>query len=173
MILINHEMVIYELRVLSSESEQRRLWLSVDGKVSSIVETFESLFGDSCVMESIERGETEFGIEVDMMLRVLERRLYALMDEWQSQEEAIADPRMEDVRELASTILERILVAGSKNVGRITTRVVEWQSEETQQEIWLPTTEGASPKSTPSDAAWHLFHGKDYWAYLEMGERRA
>lgn len=174
-ILVNHEKVICGLQELSSESTQRRLWLSdgSSGEVSSFIENYLELFQGACLLEAISIGETEFGKEVDAMLTDLEQQFGVLVDEWQSEEEAIADPRMVGVRELAATTLRGILAAGSKNAARITARLVEWQSEKRQNELWLPGTDGTSAISTPRDAAWHLFLGKDYWGYLEMGARRS
>ena len=172
MILINHAWVIDGLRELSSEAEQRRLWLSAGGEVSSFVECYYQTFEDTCLNEAIESGETEFGVEVDALFKDLEQSFGPMVDEWQSEEEAIADPRMAGIRDLASETLRRILAAGSKNVAGITARLVEWQSEEQQRKLWLPAMEGETPKSRPYDAAWHLLRGKDYWGYLDLGKRR-
>ena len=171
MTLINHEWVIDGLRELSSEAEQRRLWLSSGGEISSFVECYCRLFEDTCLIEGIENGETEFGMEVDHMLTDLEERFGAMVVKWQSEEEAITDSRMCKVRTLASITLGKIMETGSRNIGRINKRLLEWGEEEVQCQLWLPAMGGVPPKSKPYDAAWHLLRGKDYWGYLDFGDR--
>lgn len=111
-------------------------------------------------------------MEVDVLLKSLEHSFGAMVEEWSSQEEAIDDPRMTKVRALASMALRGVMEAGSKNMGRISDRLLEWRDEEVQRQLWLPIMEGVPPESKPYEAAWHLLRGKDYWGYLPLGDRR-
>ena len=169
-LLIHHADVINGLSQFASEAEQRRLWLSAGGEVSSFVEAYCWLFEDSCLLDVLDSGETEFGAEVDQMFRDLDALLMEI-DYGRPQEKVIADPKMAKVRELASEALRRVIAKGSKNASRITGRLLEWRDEERQRRLWLPAGD-ATPTSSPDDAYWHLFHGKDYWGYLDLGERK-
>ena len=168
--LIHHADVIDGLCQFASEAEQRRLWLSAGGEVSSFVEAYCGLFVDSCIEDVLDSGETEFGAEADQMFRDLDALLLEI-DDGRPQERVIADPKMAKVRELASEALRRVIAKGSKNASRITGRLLEWRDEERQRRLWLPAGD-ATPTSSPHDADWHLFHGKDYWRYLDLGERK-
>ena len=173
--LINHKRVIGGLCQFGSEAQQRRLWLSTGGEVSSLVEAYCELFEDSCLADALDSGGTEFGAEVDQMLNELNRLTAPIVKEYQllelDIEEVIADPKMAKVRELASKTLRRVIAKGSKNASRIAGRLLEWRDEERQRRLWLPAGD-ATPISSPEDADWHLFLGKDYWGYLDLGERK-
>ena len=171
MMLINHEQVIGGLQQLRSEAEQRRLWLSDGDEVSSFVEAYCELFVDSCLTDALDSGETEFGAEVDRMLGDLNAVLMEV-DNDRPAEKVIADPKMAKVKELASESLRLVMTKGSKNPSRITARILGWRDKERQRRLWLPAGKDAKPMSSPYDAYWHLFHGKDYWGYLDLGERK-
>ena len=171
MMLINHKQVIGGLQQLRSEAEQRRLWLSDGDEVSSFIEAYCELFVDSSLERALDSGETEFGAEVDRMLWDLDAVLIEIDDD-RPVEKVIADPEMAKVRELASELLRRVMAKGSKNPSRITARILEWRDKERQKRLWWPGGKDAKPMSSPYDAYWHLFHGRDYWGYLDLGERK-
>lgn len=173
--LINHEQIIDGLFQLGSEHEQRRLWLAKGPKqkneMSSFVEAWHGLFTDSVLLDKLHSQGTEFGMEVDAMLMEL-YDLTDAIDGYKLEDEIVSDPGMVKVRKIASSALRRIMFMGRKNSGRIVDRVSEWRDEEKQRKLWLPTIDGSMPRSSPYDAAWHLFHGKDYWGYLDLGTEK-
>ena len=170
--LINHEQIIDGLIQLGSEREQRRLWLREGPKKSnersSFIEASCVLFDDSALMDKVESGGTEFGADVDEILNLLFQLTTEILRESLSQSEAIRDPRMARARALALGALRSIMSMGSRNSTRIIDRVNEWRDEERQKRLWLPTRD-SKPRSSPYCADWHLFHGKDYWGYLDLG----
>ena len=171
MTLLNHEQIIDGLFEFSNEKEQRRLWLGEGQEkwkeISSFIEASCMLFGDSALDEKLYSQGTEFGTEVDSMLREIDELTRAI-DTHRRQEKIIADPKMAIVRRVASTAHGHIMSMGRKNIGRILDRVVEWRDEDRQRMLWLPSAE-KPPMSSPHCADWHLFHGKDYWGYLDLG----
>ena len=171
MTLINHEQIIDGLFQLGNEREQRRLWLAEGPKEknerSSFVEAWHGTFTDSALLDKLCSQGTEFGKEVDAMLMEL-HHLTDAIDGYSPEHEIVDDPRMVMVRKIASTVRDRIMSMGRKNSGRILDRVVEWHDEDRQRMLWLPGAE-KPPMSSPHCADWHLFHGKDYWGYLDLG----
>lgn len=111
-ISVNHHWILLHLRELGSVAEQRRLWLAdgteTHGQVSSFVEAYCGLFDDSVLGEVLDSSGTEFGLEIDAILRGIDDLLSAI-DEDRSQEEIIADPAMAEVRQLASDAFCRIM----------------------------------------------------------------
>ena len=174
MTLINHQQIIDGLFQLGSEREQRRLWLAEGPKgqneMFSFVEAWHELFTDSVLLDKLCSQGTEFGMEVDAMLMEL-YHLTDAIDVYKPEEEIVADPRMIMVRKIASTVREHIMSMGRKNSSRILDRVVEWRDEERQRMLWLADAE-EPPRSSPHCADWHLFHGKDYWGYLDLGANK-
>ena len=170
---LNHQSILCGLRELSSASEQRRLWLS-DGvatsEVSSFIEACCQLYDDSALQERLEAGGTEFGIEIDDALKELGEATDAI-DAERPPEHIVADPKMANVRNLAKSVLRKIMSMGSKNNRRIIDRLLEWRDEEKQTTLWL-STEDAEAISSPDEAHWHLFLGDDYWEYLDLGTKR-
>ena len=173
MILLNHEMIIGRLSEISSERQQVELWLSdgSNGKWSCLTEAYLGLFDDSALAQKLETEGTVFGSEIDSVLTRLDQMLVEIDDD-RPEEEKIIDLKMADARDLATTVLERIMAAGSMNAGRISDRLLEWRDMEMQRKLWLPAADGEMPESKPYDAAWHLLRGKDYWGYLDLGKRR-
>ena len=171
MTLLNHEKIIDRLFEFANEKEQRRLWLGEGqekwAEFSSFVEASCELFDGSGFDTKLLLSGTEFGPEVDAMLRELDDLTEAINID-QPEEKIIADPKMAMVRRVASTAHGRIMSMGRKNSGRILDRVVEWRDEDRQRMLWLPSAE-KPPMSSPHCADWHLFHGKDYWGYLDLG----
>ena len=170
--LLNHECIIDGLFQFASEKEQRRLWLGEGQEkwveVCSFVEAGCMLYDDSGLYEDLYSEGTEFGPEVDAMLQEI-GRLTRAIDGERYEEEIIADPKMAIVRRVASNAHGRIMSMGRKNSERIHNRVMEWRDEERQRMLWLPHA-GERPRSSPRCAAWHLFHGNDYWGYLDLGD---
>lgn len=174
MALINHEQIIDGLFQLGSEREQRRLWLAEgpreQNEMSSFVEAWHELFTDSALLDELCSQGTEFGMEVDRMLVDLHDLTNAI-DRYKPEDEIVDDLRMVTVRELASTVREHIMSMGRTNSQRIFDRVLEWRDEYRQRMLWLPSDE-EPPRSSPHCADWHLFHGKDYWGYLDLGANK-
>ena len=173
-VLLNHEQIIDGLFEFSNEEEQRRLWLGEGQEkwkeISSLIEARCMLFVDSALDEKIYSQGTEFGTKVDSMLREIDE-LTCAIDTHRRQEKIITDPKMALVRRVASAAHGRIMSMGRKNVGRIFDRVLEWRDEDRQRTLWLPSA-GKPPRSSPHCADWHLFHGKDYWGYLDLGANK-
>ena len=171
MTLINHEQIIDGLFQLGSEREQRRLWLDEgpreQDEMSSFVEAWHWLFNDSALLEKLRSQGTEFGMEVDAMLMEL-YHLTDAIDGYKPEEEIVADPRMIMVRDIAATVRGHIMSMGRENSRQIFDRVLEWRDVERQRMLWL-ATDKQPPRSSPYCAYWHLFHGKHYWGYLELG----
>lgn len=171
MTLLNHEQIIDGLFQFANEKEQRRLWLGEGQEkwkeFSSFEEAYCELFDDSALDTKLYSQGTEFGPEVDAMLREVDDLIDAINSD-RSPEKIITDPKMVAVRRVASTTLGHIMSMGRKNSGRILDRVMEWRDEERQRMLWLPSAE-KPPMSSPHCADWHLFHGKDYWGYLDLG----
>ena len=174
MALLNHEQIIDGLFQLANEKEQRRLWLGEGQEkwreYSSFIEACCDLFQGSALDEELYSQGTEFGPEVDAMLREIDDLTEAINAD-RPAGKIIADPTMEMVRRVASVALGRIMSMGRKNSRRILDRVVEWRDEERQRMLWLPRA-GEPPKSSPRCADWHLFRGNDYWGYLDLGARK-
>ena len=174
MTLLNHEQIIDRLFEFSNEEEQRRLWLGEGQEkwteISSFVEAGCELFQGSALDSKLYSEGTEFGPEVDAMLRAIDDLTLAINGH-RHDEEIIADPKMDVVRAVASRAHGCIMSMGRKNSRRILDRVVEWRDEERQRLLWLPRA-GEPPKSSPRCANWHLFNGNDYWGYLDLGARK-
>ena len=172
MTLLNHGTIIDRLFEFANEEEQRRLWLGEGQEnwteISSFVEAGCELFQGSALDRKLYFQGTEFGPEVDAMLRAIDDLTLAINGD-RYDEEIITDPKMDVVRRVASTAHGRIMSMGRKNSGRIVDRVMEWGDEERQRMLWLPDAEKQPPRSSPYCAYWHLFHGKDYWGYLDLG----
>jgi hypothetical protein len=104
------------LAELSSEEEQRRLWLS-DGQhgrdVGSFIEAFCGLFDDSRLGDELEGGGSVFDTATDADLRRL-GSLLARIDHQRPPCEIIADPRMTEVRLIATRLLGRIDNLGTR-----------------------------------------------------------
>ena len=175
MTLINHEQIIDGLSQLANESEQRRLWLGEGQEeiteFSSFIEACCELFQDSALDNKLYFQGTEFGSEVDAMLKKIDDLTEAMSID-RPQEKIIADPKMAMVRIAASTALRHIMSMGGKNSTRIVDRVIEWRDEERQRMLWFPDADKLPPRSSPQWADWHLFHGKDYWGYLDLGTEK-
>ena len=171
---LNHQLILLCLRELGSEAEQRGLWLGegtqTNGDMSSFVEACCGLFDDSALGEMLYSSGTEFGIEVDVALKQIDKLICAI-DEHRSEEEIIADPDMAKVRELASRAFGMIMSAGMRNKGRIMGRLLEWRDEERRRKLWFPSRAGVQAQSSPRDAYWYLFNGKDCWLYLNLGRK--
>lgn len=172
MILLDHEEIIEGLLQFANQEEQRRLWMGKGQERWTEFSTFDQayceLFEDSALEVILYSRRTAFDKDVDTMLRKLDGLIKSI-DTDQDVEDIIADPKMTIVRAVASTALERIMSMGRKNGQRILDRVVEWRDEERQRMLWLPHA-GERPRSSPRCAAWHLFHGNDYWGYLDLGD---
>ena len=171
MILLDHEEIIEGLLQFANQEEQRRLWMGKGQERWTEFSTFDQayceLFEDSALEVILYSRRTAFDKDVDTMLRKLDGLIKSI-DTDQDVEDIIADPKMTIVRAVASIALERIMSMGRKNGQRILDRVVEWRDEERQRMLWLPRA-GEPPISSPRCAEWHLFHGRDYWRYLDLG----
>lgn len=169
---VNHYLILLNLRELGSVAEQRGLWLGegtqTHGEVSSFVEACCGLFDDSVLDEVLYSSGTGFGSDVDTILKGIDELLSGV-DSDRPEEEIIADPAMAKIRELASDAFRRIMSAGMRNKGRIIDRLLEWRDEGRRRELWLPPRAGVPARSSPRDAYWHLFYGKDCWLYLNLG----
>ena len=168
--LINHKWIIDRLFELGCEKRQRELWLSdgSSGEWSCLAEAYCGLFDDSALCYKLDSGGTEFGVDVDSSLRRLEKIIVEI-DDHRTPEEVIADPRMATVREMASGLLGRILLIGSRDSERIVRRLLELRDEERQRRLWVPAD---NPRSSLKEVYWHLFTGDDYWGYLDLGARK-
>lgn len=89
------------------------------GEWSSLTETYCGLFeDDSALFYKLDSEGIEFGMDVDSSLRRLEK-IIVEVDDHRTPEEVFADPRMASVREMASGVLGRILLIGSRDSERI------------------------------------------------------
>ena len=162
------------MRELGSEAEQRGLWLGQGtqtvGEVSCFVEACCGLFDDSALGEKLYSSGTEFGAEVDTALKEVDKLIDAIDDD-RTEEEIIADPMMANVRRVASDAFRRIMWMGGRNKQRIIDRLLEWRDEEVRRRLWFPSGDGVEAESSPRDAQWALFRGKDCWMYLNLGRR--
>lgn len=101
---IIHEHVEGALRELADEREQRRLWLSTGGEVSSLEECVERLFTDSGLALLLERPGVVYTHPIDDRLTLL-RLAVSRVDEQRPPEEVLADPALHEVRALAQELL--------------------------------------------------------------------
>jgi hypothetical protein len=106
---VNKKMIVEGLRELSDRAEQRRLWLSTGGEVSSFTEAVEGLYTDSGLTFALERRTTGLGtmaedalLDLSAALRKVDRRLDP---ETLIETEAMA--RVRRLAESALSLLER------------------------------------------------------------------
>ncbi len=173
-ITLNHHYILVDLRTLGSEAEQRGLWLGegtqTDGEMCSFVEACCGLFDDSALGEKLYSSGTEFGPDVDAALREIDKLTDAIDDD-RPQEEIIADPVMAKMRQVASDAFRRIMSMGGRNRQRIIDRLLEWRDVDVRRRLWFPSGDGIEAESSPRNAQWALFRGKDCWMYLDLGRR--
>jgi len=104
--IINTPMILESPEEWSSKEEQEKLWLS-DGSsefVSSPVEAYERLFGDSNLMDAIDDGSIQLPRAVIDALSRFEAAVRPLMS-CSSHQDLIDHPGMIEVRQIASELL--------------------------------------------------------------------
>lgn len=112
---INPQTVRERLYELSDPAEQERLWLS-DGshgrELSSFVEAVEMLYSDTGLSELLDRGRpTGLGAEVEAGLVKLDR-LLRKVNGTEGPLVTINDPAMNEVRQLASELMQKLPAPG-------------------------------------------------------------
>jgi hypothetical protein len=111
MSLIDRVAICDSLRELSDLNLQKQLWLS-DGSqgkdVSSFEEAVEELFTDTGLADSLHKGRTGLGREVDNLLRAL-MLLVGKVNVRQGPLLIIEDPIMVEIRYLASSLLKILM----------------------------------------------------------------
>jgi hypothetical protein len=106
--MVYKEQIIDCLREFSDEAIQRKRWLSSSGpEVSSFTEAICQLFDDTGLGDELEKNTTVFNREIDCKLRLLLETLKSI-DSSLSPNSLIEDPKMLDIRESATTIINDI-----------------------------------------------------------------
>ena len=104
--IINTPMILESLEEWSSKEEQERLWLSdgSSGFVSSPMEAYERLLGDSNLLHAMEDGKIQLPSAVIDALARFEAAFGAL-NSWNSHRELIDNPGMIELRQIADELL--------------------------------------------------------------------
>lgn len=103
---------LFYLRELSSESEQRRLWLNENNNTneqSSFTEAIQRLFGDSSLQWCIDKEKSGLSDDTVAKIEELDKITRALYDiEDAGVEKLLEDPRLEQVRDIAASLHDDI-----------------------------------------------------------------
>ncbi len=106
---IGHRIIRNALAELADAEYQRQLWTgALEDQMGSLVEAHCALFDDSALGKELDLGRPVFGEPVDAALvdlGVLLRKI----DDRRSPADILADPRLEEVRALAASILFEIV----------------------------------------------------------------
>lgn len=105
---LGHELVRDGLIELADETYQRRVWTAGQGpEVGSLTEAVSRLFDDSALGDALDAGREVYGAHVDGMLRELAALLEGI-DDQRRPEEILQDPRLDQVRRRAASILDEL-----------------------------------------------------------------
>jgi hypothetical protein len=100
------------LRELADKSFQQRVWLASSGpEISSFTEATEGLFTDSVLGSELDKQRRVFSETIDAKFSVLHKKLLAI-DSQRHPSKIIEDPRMEEVRALATELLDLLSKEG-------------------------------------------------------------
>jgi hypothetical protein len=106
--MINHDMLRWRLEELSNREEQERLWLgNSGGEMSSFTEAICGVFDDAGLTRAIESNFLQKNYSEAFCRKVneLDRTINSIPEN-SSPREIIDHPRMEQIRILASEILD-------------------------------------------------------------------
>lgn len=109
---MNLELILEVLRELSDADYQAALWTGkLEGEQSSFTEAVCALFDDAGLARAIDSGNLEksYSNALCMQARQL-RALVALIDDTRTPEDTLNNPKMNEMREVASELNKLFLI---------------------------------------------------------------